>query len=165
MSPVRPNELLHSGQTNQGKLSAGSLCPLTSTGQSPFIKVVYYSSALPSITSVFSRKMAGKPKALWVTPTREQSWRSAFASWHSMQNSSIISSCSNSDLVPGIQVQHKQIWGGAEAASAMESLVTRWTAETWEWWMLQRNGHEGKRTQNRGGWDHKGYSGDYNEEK
>lgn len=47
-----------------------------------------------------------------------------------MQNSSIVSSYSSSDLVPGVQVDHKHIRDGTENGSAMESLVTGCTAQT-----------------------------------
>lgn len=96
------------------------LVPLASIGHSPLIKAEHYSFVPLVITSVFSRKMMGKPKVLQVTPISEQTCRYALSSWHSMQD--VIFSNFSCELVPGIQVQHKQFCSSAEIGSVLESL-------------------------------------------
>ena len=84
-------------------LSAGSLRPLASIGQSPVIKVAWLSSAPEYNICVLKEEKGSKAKGLeGHTPTSEQAWRSAFARWHSVQNFSTVSSYSSSDLVPGV---------------------------------------------------------------
>lgn len=96
------------------------LVPLASIGHSPLIKAEHYSFVPLVITSVFSRKMMGKPKVLQVTPISAQTCRYAFSSWHSVQD--VIFSNFSCELVPGIQVQHRQFCSSAEIGSVLESL-------------------------------------------
>lgn len=89
----------------------------------PLIKVGHDSFVTLVVKSVFSRKMMGKPKVLQVTSTSEQTCRSAFSSWHSVQDVIFSNfSYSSCELVPRIQVQHKQFCNSAEIGSVMENL-------------------------------------------
>lgn len=79
-----------------------------------------------STTSVFSVKMVGKPEALQIKPVN----RPGDLPLPGGIRCNISTIVSKVNLVPGVQVQNKSIWGGAETGSAMESLVTGWTAQT-----------------------------------